>query len=97
MPYKGFVGAGTASPYAFTSRALADTDNGQTRICASAQTATVNTGLPVGFGCAFKGTISFTAGSGVTISDVRTTGATNPWCALVQTDANTYDIVGTKA
>lgn len=89
--------AGNAAPYAFTSRALADTDNGMTRVCASAQAATVNAGLPAGFGCAFKGAISFVAGSGVTITDVRTTGAANPWCALVQTAADTYDVVGTKA
>lgn len=89
---------GSSAPAAFTSRVLTDvSDNGQTNICASDQTATVNSGLAAGFGCAFKGAISFTAGSGVTISDVRTTGATNPWCALVQTAANTYDVVGTKA
>lgn len=88
---------GTASPYAFTTRALAEADNGQTRICASAQTATVNASMPVGFGVAFKGAISFTAGAGVTITDVRTTGAANPWCALVQTGVDTYDVVGAKA
>lgn len=89
--------AGNAAPYAFTSRALAAVDNGMTLICASAQTATVNASMPVGFGLAFKGAISFTAGSGVTISDVRTTGAANPWCALTQTGVDTYDVVGTKA
>ena len=88
---------GTASPYAFTTRALDEADNGQTRVCASAQTATVNASMPVGFGVAFKGAISFTAGSGVTITDVRTTGAANPWCALTQTGVDTYDVVGTKA
>lgn len=89
--------AGNAAPYAFTTRALAQTDNGMVLVCASPQTATVNASMPVGFGVAFKGAISFTAGSGVTITDVRTSGATNPWCALVQTAANTYDVVGTKA
>lgn len=89
--------AGTASPYAFTTRALAETDNGQTRVCASAQVATVDASMPVGFGVAFKGAISFTAGSGVTITDVRTTGSSNPWCALTQTGVDTYDVVGTKA
>ncbi len=86
---------GTASPYAFTSRALTDSDNGQTRVCASAQVATVNTGLPNGFGCAFKGAISFDGTA--TVTDVRTTGATNPWCGLVNTGTNNYDVVGTKA
>ena len=32
-----------------------------------------------------------------TVTDVRTTGAANPWCALVQTGADTYDAVGGKA
>ena len=86
---------GTSSPYAFTSRALTEADNGQTLVCASSQTATVNTGLPNGFGCAFKGTILF-AGT-ATVTDVRTTGATNPWCALTATGTDTYDVVGTKA
>lgn len=87
---------GTASPYAFTSRVLVETDNGQTRVCASAQVATVNAGMPVGFGVAFKGPISCTAGSGVTITDVRTSGAANPWCALTQTGVDIYDVVGGK-
>lgn len=82
-------------PSAFTSRVLTSADNGAPLICASAQTATVNTGLPTAFGCSFKGAISF-AGT-ATVADVRTTGAANPWCALVQTGANTYDVVGGKA
>lgn len=64
-------------------------------ICASAQVATVNTGLPVGFGVAFKGIITF-AGT-ATVTDVRTTGSTAPWCGLVQTATDTYDVVGAKA
>jgi hypothetical protein len=90
-------GASSAVVGAFTTRALAASDNGATLICASAQTATVGAGLGAGFGLAAKGGISFTAGSGVTITDVRTTGAANPWCALVQTGTDTYDIVGGKA
>ena len=87
--------AGFGIPSAFTSRALTKDDNGNTLVCASAQVATVNVDLPVGFGCAFKGAVSF-AGT-ATVNDVRTTGATNPWCSLVQTAANTYDAVGGKA
>jgi hypothetical protein len=92
LPASGVI---SGVPSAFTSRALANTDNGQTLICATSQTATVNTGLISGFGCAFKGTIAFTGSA--TVADVRTTGATNPWCALVQTGTNTYDAVGSKA
>ena len=85
---------GTQAPAAFTSRALVGADNGATLICASAQTATVNTGLPAGFGCAFKGTIAFNGTA--TVTDVRTTGATNPWCSLVNTGTDAYDVVGSK-
>jgi hypothetical protein len=83
------------APSPFTSRVLVDADDGSTLVCATAQTATVNAGMVAAFGCAFKGPVSF-AGS-ATVTDVRTTGATNPWCALVQTGANTYDVVGSKA
>lgn len=87
--------SGDGVPAAFTSRALTAADDGYTLVCASSQTATVNTGLASGFGCAFKGAISF-AGT-ATVTDVRTAGAANPWCALVQTGADTYDAVGSKA
>jgi len=84
------------TPVIFTSRILTTYDNGQTLICATSQTATVNAGLPLGFGVTFKGTIAFTAGSGVVLTDTRTNGATYPWCSLLQTNtaATTYDIVG---
>lgn len=82
-------------PIAFTSRSLIDADSGANLICSSPQTATVNTGLESGFGVAIKGTISF-AGS-ATVNDVRTTGAANPWCSLLQTGTDTYDVVGGKA
>lgn len=83
------------APAAFTSRVLTNADDGTTLICASARVATVNTGLVSGFGCAFKGAVTF-AGT-ATVTDVRTTGSATPWCSLVQTGANTYDAVGTKA
>lgn len=82
------------APGGFTSRALVPADDGATLICATAQSATVNSGMPTRFGVAVKGPISWVAGSGVAINDVRTTGAANPWCALVQTGPNSYDVVG---
>lgn len=88
--------APTPGPSAFTTRALLAADNGATLICATSQTATVNSGLAAGFGVAVKGTISFTAGSGVTVTDVRTSGSSAPWCALTQTATDVYDIVGNK-
>lgn len=89
--------AGNAAPYAFTTRALAGTDNGMNLVCASAQTATVNDDLPAGFGCSFEGDVSFTAGEGVTITDLRKTGATDIFCGLMQVSANTYKVRGGKA
>ena len=90
------VSASTPGPSAFTTRALLAADNGATLICATSQTATVNSGLAAGFGVAVKGTISFTAGGGVTVTDVRTSGSSAPWCALTQTATDVYDIVGNK-
>lgn len=75
------------------NRALTNSDNGKTLIC-SGRTFTVGT-LIAGFGCAFKGAVSFTGTA--TITDTRVSGASYPWCALVQVGANSYDIVGTKA
>jgi hypothetical protein len=76
-------------------RALTNADNGANLICSGTRVLTVNTGLLAGFGCSIKGTVSF-AGT-ATVTDVRTTGATNPWCALCATGTNTYDVVGSKA
>ncbi len=77
------------------NRALTNADNGKNLICTGSLTFTVNTGLQTDFGCSFKGTVAF-AGT-ATVTDVRTTGATNPWCALCATGVNTYDVVGSKA
>lgn len=90
----GLLPAG-GQPAAFTSRALTDNDDGDTLVCATAQVATVNTGLAAGFGCTFKGAITF-AGT-ATVNDVRVSGSASPWCALIQTGTNTYDVVGGKA
>lgn len=76
-------------------RTLTNADNAKNLICTGSRTFTVNTGLVAGFGCSFKGTVAF-AGT-ATITDVRTTGAANPWCALCATGTDTYDIVGSKA
>jgi hypothetical protein len=83
------------APAAFTARALTNADDGTSLVCASSQVATVNTGLVSGFGCAFKGVVTFNGSA--TVTDVRTTGGASPWCSLIQTTVNTYDVVGTKA
>jgi hypothetical protein len=102
-PYTRYHSDGTAwlasggAAGTFTSRALTTADNGSTLVCGSAQVATVPAGLGAGFGVAVKGSITFANGAGVTVSDVRTSGAASPWCALVQTGVDAYDVVGGKA
>jgi hypothetical protein len=44
-----------------------------------------------GFGCSFKGTVTFT---GIAPEEYRVTVATGPFCALVQTATNAYDVRG---
>lgn len=79
-------------------RTLTIVDNGGSLICSNNPTFTVNADICPGFGVAAKGDCSFVGADGVVISDVRTTGEINPWCALMQTEVmNKYDIVGTKA
>ncbi len=81
----------------FTSRALAATDNYATIIPTdAAQTATINTGLATGFGCFFTKNATVTAGAGVTVTDNRVAGATNPSFAVIAVGANAYILVGSK-
>jgi hypothetical protein len=86
-----------AGPATFTTRALLGSDNGRVLVCATAQTATVDAGLPVAFSASFKGSILFTAGVGVTINDFRTPGAVHLWCSMVNTGLDEYDLIGGKA
>lgn len=72
-------------------RALTADDNGTTFVCTSTPAFSAPVGLQIGFTAKFKGACTFT---GDNITDVRTTGATNPWCDLVQTGTDTYDVVG---
>lgn len=85
------------APAAFTSRALTDSDNGAVLTNAGAQTATVDTGLEVGFGCVFNGAGVISFDGTATTTDERVAGATNPNCVLLQTGTDTYKVVGSKA
>ena len=60
-------------------------------------TVTVNTGLIAGFGQGFTGAGVVSFAGTATVTDKRTTGATNPVCSLVNIGTNTYEIWGTKA
>lgn len=82
------------APSAFASRALTVDDDSEVLVCATSQTATVNTGLPTDFGCTFSGPVSF-AGT-ATVTDKRSAGDADPTCSLVQTGANAYKAIGTK-
>lgn len=75
-------------------RALLAGDNTDTLVCIGTRILTVNAGMPVGFGVVVKGTISFTAGPATTVIDERQGGVVYPWCALVQTAADVYSVVG---
>jgi len=85
-------------PAAFTTRSLANDDNGGVFTVAGAETATVPAGLTPGFNAFFNGAgaLGFTASS-TTVTDERVAGATNPSCNIVCTAADTYKIIGSKA
>lgn len=58
---------------------------------------TVNTGLGAGFGRGFVGAGVVTFNGTATVVDHRTTGATNPACALTCIAADSYYVIGSKA
>lgn len=86
-------------PGSFATRTLGRDDDACVFDVPSTATATVPKGMPPNFGCGFRGAgvLTVAAGTGVTVNDVRSSGATNPWCALVQVGVDTYDVTGTKA
>jgi hypothetical protein len=84
---------GLPLPYA-AAHVIAAVDNGNTLILTGTPLLTINPGLAAGFGCAIKG--DFTYDGTATVTDVREVGSLHPWCALVQTGTNTYDLVGNK-
>lgn len=85
------------TPAGFSSRALTAADDGSTQVCATAQVATVNTGIGAsGFNsCLFDGPVSFSGTA--TINDNRAPGAAYASCTLYRTDTDTYRAVGVKA
>lgn len=93
VPSTAIANLGLGVPESVTTRALVAADNGKVLIAGSSPTLSVPSGLPSGFGVAVRGTCSFT-GSGTTLTDVRTSGSTHAWCALVATGTDTYDVIG---
>jgi hypothetical protein len=93
---KTTVAAGTALG---ATKATADADDGGVFTAAVAGAVTVHSGAVAGFGFGVSGAgaVAFAGASGVTVTDKRTAGATNPVCALVQVGANAYEVWGTKA
>lgn len=82
-------------PLSFSSRALNYTDDNKVLVPVDAsQTATINTGLPEGFGCSFNKMIAFNGTA--TVTDKRTSGAANPFCTLVNVGLDQYDVIGGK-
>jgi hypothetical protein len=92
---KTTVTAGTA----LSTRNTTDADDAGVFTAASAVTVTVHSGAKAGFGfyVSGAGVVTATGAGGVTITDKRTTGATNPVAALVQVGTNTYELIGSKA
>lgn len=88
------LGFGEPAPFA-AAHILAAGDDGKTLVLTGTPLITINAGLPAGFSCAIKG--DFTYGGTASVSDVRESGAVNPWCALLPTGTDTYDLVGNKA
>lgn len=76
------------------STTIDSTYNGKTIVCAGTPNLVVNTGLASNFGVAIKG--AFTHSGTATVTEVRESGFDSPWCALMETGADTYDLVGTK-
>lgn len=84
-------------PTSFSTRILTNSDNGLTLLPSdSSQTATVPVGLAEGFGCAFNSNLTVSAASGVTVTDKRVSGATNPICAIINVGNDTYEVWGSK-
>lgn len=92
---KTTVTAGTA----MTSRTTTDADDAGVFTAGSAVTVTIHSGAKAGFGfyVSGAGAVTATGAGGVTVTDKRTTGATNPVAALVQVGANAYEVIGSKA
>ena len=89
------VTSGSPPPAAITAgTTLSSAHNGAVLVLASTQLITINTGLPSGFGCSIKG--AFTYGGTATVTDARYSGSSYPWCSLVNTGTDTYDLVGGK-
>jgi hypothetical protein len=90
--------SGQATPSSVSSNfTAAPSSDGAVYIATSAISITIPTGLSTGFGFSVKGVVTFVAGSGVTLNDLRTTGSASPWCCLVQIGTDQYDILGSKA
>ena len=92
---KTTVTAGTA----LTTRTTTDSDDAGVFTAGSAITVTIHSGAKAGFGfyVSGAGVVTVAGASGVTVTDKRTTGATNPIAALVQIGTNIYELIGSKA
>jgi hypothetical protein len=92
---KTTVTAGTA----LTTRNTTDADDAGVFTTASAITVTIHSGAKAGFGfyVSGAGVVTVAGAGGVTVTEKRTTGATNPVAAVVQVGANAYEVIGSKA
>jgi hypothetical protein len=92
---KTTVVAGTA----LGTRNTTDADDAGVFTTASAITVTIHSGAKAGFGFYISGAgvVTVAGAGGVTVTDKRTIGATNPVAAVVQIGVNAYEVIGSKA
>lgn len=81
------------------TKTTTDADDAKVFTASSACTITVHSGAVEGFGLGVSGagSVTFAGASGVTVTDKRATGSTNPTAALVYLAANTFEVWGAKA
>jgi len=74
-----------------------DADDGRVLLTPVTCTVTVNTGLVAGFSQIYVGAGVVSFDGTATVTDKRTTGATDPCCGLLCIGVDTYEVRGSKA
>ena len=74
-----------------------DADDGRVLLTPVTCTVTVNTGRVAGFSQIYVGAGVVSFDGTATVTDKRTTGATDPCCGLLCIGVDTYEVHGSKA
>jgi hypothetical protein len=94
---KTTIAPGSTLASIITAGKTTDSLNGAEGINGAGGSAIIHSGAIQPFGFGGYGACSFTGDTGVTVVDIRNTGATNPVWAIQPTGANSYNIIGSKA